>query len=244
MDQRAGESATRGLEPLPAGFAAATTALHRVAEEIVAPARKPDNEIALQATPGGFGTPPFEYDGAERQVRVEADELVYTVGGEERRTTIASLAEAGALVADLLPDEVSLDAKPLEVDRSAAQALGAWYALGDAVLEELIAEAGPGDDPSTVNLWPEHFDLAIELGPDAAVARANFGFSPGDESHPEPFLYVGPWTAKVEGELWNARGFTGAELGYAELLGTADPYRATIDFCRTRKQALKEGMSR
>jgi hypothetical protein len=243
MEQRGGESATRGLEPLPAGFAGTTAALHRVAEEIVAPARKPDNEIALRATPGGFGTPPFDFDGEERQVRVEADQLVYQVGGGEQRTRIGSLAEAGALVTDLLPDDIKPDDKPLEVNRSAAQALGAWYALGDAVLEELIAGADPDDDPSPVNLWPEHFDIAIELGPDGEGGRANYGFSPGDENHAEPYLYVGPWTAEVEGELWNAPDFAGAELGYAELLAAEDPRRTAIEFCRTRKQALKEGMN-
>ena len=44
------------LKPLPSSFATTVAALHRVAAEIVAPARKPDNEIALRATPGGFGT--------------------------------------------------------------------------------------------------------------------------------------------------------------------------------------------
>ena len=52
-----------GLAPLPEAFAATREALHRVAEQIVAPARKPHNEIALTPTPGGFGTPPFEYEG-------------------------------------------------------------------------------------------------------------------------------------------------------------------------------------
>jgi hypothetical protein len=82
------------VKPLPPEFAATVAALHRVAEEIVAPARKPDNEIALCSTPGGFGTPPFEFRGEERQVRVEADELVYRVGAEERRSAIASLSIA------------------------------------------------------------------------------------------------------------------------------------------------------
>lgn len=52
-----------GLDPLPAGFASTREALHAVAERLVAPARKPDNEIALTPTPGGFGTPEFELDG-------------------------------------------------------------------------------------------------------------------------------------------------------------------------------------
>jgi hypothetical protein len=87
-----------GLKPLPPDFAATVAALHRVAEEIVAP--EPDNEIALRATPGGFGTPPFEFEGEQRQVRVEGSELVYRVGADEHRSAITSLA-AGALVAGL-----------------------------------------------------------------------------------------------------------------------------------------------
>jgi hypothetical protein len=42
------------LMQLPPDFGASMRALHRVAEQIVAPARKPDNEIALMATPGGW----------------------------------------------------------------------------------------------------------------------------------------------------------------------------------------------
>jgi len=227
------------LKPLSSRFAATAAALHRVAAEIVAPARKPDNEIALQATPGGFGTPPFEFEGSDRQVRVDGAELVYRVGAEERRVRITSLAAAGALVAELLPQDTGLDEDPLDVDAAAAEALGAWYALGEAVLGELIAEAAPADDPSTINLWPEHFDIAIELGSGADGVRANYGFSPGDADHPEPYVYVGPSTAEVEGELWQATGFRGAELGYAELLAADDPHMSATDFCRTRMQALR-----
>ena len=98
------------MRPLPDGFAAAVGALHRVAEEVVAPARKPDNEIALAATPGGFGTPVFEWEGALQQVRVEGASLVY-----ERR-------------------------EPLDVDPEAAEALADWYAFGDDVLRALGGE--------------------------------------------------------------------------------------------------------
>lgn len=226
------------LKPLPPSFVATVAGLHRVAEEIVAPARKPQNEIALRATPGGFGTPPFEFEGRECQVRVEGDDLVYVRGADQRRSRITSLAAAGALVEELLPTDADLDDRPLEVDPSAAEALAAWYQLGANVLNELVANADPGEDPSAVNLWPEHFDIAIELGSKADGVRANYGFSPGDDGHPEPYAYVGPWTAEVSGELWNASGFPGAELGHAELLAAADPTAAALDFCRTRKRAL------
>jgi hypothetical protein len=185
------------LEPLPPSFQATVTALHRVAEDVVAPARKPDNEIALQATSGGWGTPVFEWEDAEHQVRVEGTELVWTAGTAERR-------------------------EPLEVDPEAAARLADWYAFGDGVLRAL------GGEPV---LWPEHFDIAIELGP------ATYGFSPGDAQHADPYAYVVPWNP-VDGELWQADGFRGAELTYSELLTTPDPGAAALDFFTTRKEAL------
>jgi hypothetical protein len=193
------------LQPLPATFAATVAVLHRVAEEVVSPARKPDNEIALEATPGGFGTPVFHWEGARRQVRVEGAELVWSVNGDERRE--------------------SLD----DVDPEAAARLADWYAFGAAILAEIA------DGTATpIRLWPEHFDIAIEMGRE----RANYGFSPGDEQHPEPYAYVGPWTADVDGELWNATTFRGAELTYAELLAVPDQRAAALEFFTTRKEAL------
>ena len=226
------------LAPLSEHFPPTRLALHQVAERIVAPARKPDNEISLRATPGGFGTPVFEFDGRESQVRVDNDELVLTADGEEKRAALTSLRDAGALVAELLPDAPELPEDRLEVDRDSAGALGEWYALGDAVLADLRAAAGGDDAPSETSLWPEHFDLAIELGADGSGRRANYGFSPGDDEHSEPYLYVGPWSAKPEGGLWNATGFSGAELAYSELLDADDARQAALEFCLARKQAL------
>src|SRR3954454_19545644 len=190
------------LPRLPTTFPATTAALPRVAEEIVAPARKPDNEIALYATPGGFGTPEFRYDGAVHQVRVDGAELVHRVDDEERREALTTLEAARQVVAELLPDG-ALSAEPLAIDVEAADALAAWYAVGAAVLSA-FADA----TASEARLWPELFDLAIELGDEPL--RANYGFSPGDAEHAEPYAYVGPWTARVIGELWNATSFRGA----------------------------------
>jgi hypothetical protein len=216
------------LQPLPPTFAATVAALHSVAEQIIAPARKPDNEIALEATPGGFGTPPFDHDGVEQQVRVEGVELVHDAGGDERRAALTSLEDARRLVADLVPDG-PLGAEPLGVDPEAAARLADWYAFGAAILAEIADGTA-----SPVRLWPEHFDIAIEMGHE----RANYGFSPGDAQHPEPYAYVGPWTAPVRGELWQATGFRGAELTYAELRSAPDPRAAALEFFTTRKEAL------
>jgi hypothetical protein len=232
------------LRPLPAGFSATVASLHRVAELIVAPARKPQNEIALEATRGGFGTPEFPFEGERHQVRVEGAELVHMVGADERRAPLASLAAAGEIVADLLPSTDELDDVPLAIDPASAAVLANWYDLGEHVLQELVAPAPSEDEPTPPILWPEHFDIAIEMGAKGVGRRANYGFSPGDEEHPEPYAYVGPWTAEVSGELWQARGFRGAELGYAELLGAPDQRAAALDFFVTRQRALKAEVRR
>jgi hypothetical protein len=172
-------------------------------------------------------------------VRVEGGELVHEFERESRRTGLDSLREAGALVAPLLSHPPTGD-EALNVDPEAADALARWYALGDLVLERLIAEADPGDEPSPVHLWPEHFDIAIELGSDDAGIRANYGFSPGDDDHADPYAYVGPWSAEVEGDLWQAHGFRGAELGYPELLAADDSVAAALEFCRACREALAE----
>ncbi|MGB7685677.1 MAG: hypothetical protein WBL45_07820 [Solirubrobacterales bacterium] len=228
------------LAPLPDGFAATVSALHRVAEDLVAPARKPDNEISLRATPGGFGTPEFEFDGAVHQVRVEADELVHRVDGEERRGTLSSLAAGASAIADLLPPGARLDSGSLQVDLAASRALSNWYEFGAGVLSQLVDRSAPEDEATVPRLWPEHFDIAIELGPEGRGLRANYGLSPGDEDHAEPYLYVSPWSAEVSGDLWSANGFKGAELSYADLVGEDDQPVAALGFFVTRWDALKE----
>ena len=227
------------LRPLPDSFAATREALHRVAEELVAPARKPHNEIALRQTPGGFGTPEFDFGGTRTQVRVVGADLVLTAGADERRIELTTLAEGGALLGpELLPDGIPDDRTPLRIDPEAAERLADYYAFARGMLESLRGELADDTRPSEINLWPEHFDIALEAGSEDAGQRATYGGSPGDEDHPEPYLYVGPWTARVEGELWNARGFSGAELGYADLLGAGDPGAAALEFFRSRTLAL------
>src|SRR5262245_27592155 len=206
------------LEPLPAGFAETRESLHEVALAVVAPGRRPENEISLRYTRGGFGTPFFDEGGNECQVRVEGAELVRQRGNEETRESL-----------------------PPEVDATAARALGDLYGFACSVLEQLRANE-PEADSSLVLLWPEHFDLAMELGDRERGRRGNFGVSPGDENHDEPYLYVGPWDpGRAPGELWNATGFTGAELPYSELLSAEDQRRTALDFFEERYRAIQAG---
>ena len=229
------------LDPLPPSFPTTRDALHRVAEEIVAPARKPHNEIALAVLPGGFGTPWFEHAGRRLQVRVEGAELVVETDGVQTREEITSLADAGAMVgAELLPDGPPQDREPLPIDPAGARGLAAFYAFAAAALDAFRGTLPDDAEPSPTILWPEHFDVAIEAGAEARGRRANYGGSPGDQDHREPYMYVGPWTARPEGELWNATGFPGAELAYADLVAAADPAALAADFFDSRARALAQ----
>jgi len=227
--------AWRPLAPPPASLVETRVALHRLAERVVSPARRvaTGNEISLRYTHRGFGTPFYRDD---EQVRVEATELVVHEGDSERRGPLTSLRAAAELVGTL--DAEGLDDEPLPIDPSAAHLLGDWFGFVTLVVAELRARAGEGMEPATINLWPEHFDVATELGSEADGVRAGYGGSPGDGEHAEPYLYVAPWAARPGGKLWNARAFPGAELSYSELLAAPNQVAAGIEFLEARLRAL------
>ncbi|MDQ4097934.1 MAG: hypothetical protein M3144_08725 [Actinomycetota bacterium] len=208
------------LAPLPAGFGDTRTALHALAEHVLAPCRHAaDGKIGLRFTYRGFGTPFF---GDDRQVRVEGGVLV---DGDRRHrlTTLRAacdfLAFSGGAPVELYAPTTLFDLDaPLAVDADAAVALGHWFGFTTWLVEQLRAEAGPEDGATRPQLWPEHFDIAIALG--RPGQRANYGGSPGDDAHPEPYLYVGPFDTRT-GSFWNEP--FGASLSYQAILAGADP---------------------
>ena len=236
------------LQTAPAELVASREALHRLAEEVISPARRHANgKIALRFTRGGFGTPFF---GDDVQLRVSADRLIVQTRESERSAPITTLAQMCAHVGQELLPVRSADSAPLAVDAGASRFLGDWFGFGASVLEELRAGATEELEPSRVQLWPEHFDLSVEIGAERDGQRAGYGASPGDELHAEPYLYVVPWSEVPPGELWQATAFAGAELPYAALtdaVGGGDPCaaaaagdqrRRALRFFRDRLAAL------
>jgi hypothetical protein len=231
----------RALAPLSAAYAETRAALHALAEQVLAAARyRATGHISLAATPGGFGTPAF---GDGESVRVDGVELVHTKAGSERRTritTIAAAAEFVGVVAGAPPVYTAATSiaigEPLAIDVAAAGVVASWYALGDAVLRGLKARY-PGVDATEPQLWPEHFDLAIELGDSDAGTRANYGASPGDTTIGEPYLYVGPWDARRRTGQFAAQPF-GAACGYDDVRADPDPDAAAAAFVATCAEQL------
>lgn len=201
-------TAARGLStPRPAGVAERTfmnayadrnvrtvertrRALHGVAELVLAgPQYRRRGSIQLRVVPGGFAT------SEEPDLRLEGSELV-VVGRRLPLSgrTCAELAEeagvdvgAPGVYAD--GSDVTADER-LEADADAARWIADCYAVG----EEAMRRLAPAEDPV---LWPEHFDVGISLD------EVNYGVSPGDSTHPEPYAYVGPWRLRT-GDFWNA----------------------------------------
>lgn len=178
--------------------------LHAVAEQVLAgDLHRRTGRIGLRVTPGGFGQPEHFVDGTRRRLRVDGTDLVVLNGDVEDRTPLTNLAAAAAAagtklggpvgVSDLLT-EVDPDS-PLALDPDDAAMTGQLYAFGEQALEA-IRRSHHEQHPTILQLWPEHLDLAC------AVGEVNLGVSPGDDAHPEPYLYVGPWAVPAD-PWWN-----------------------------------------
>ena len=234
------------LVPLSDSFPATRLAVHRVAAYVVSPARRQAmGRMGLRAAPGGLATPTFAGPEGMTTVGVAGVDLVVHSEAGHRHQRLSTLAAAGSFVgiepdvawaAELdIPEPGPLDAD-LAVDPDDAAALAAWFRFGWEILEALSMDGG-SDHASEPQLWPEHFDPAIEIGDPAGTTRASYGFSPGDVSadatagpEPLPYLYVAPWypDEKPASDFWSAGRM--AVLRYADLVTEADPAAAAHAF--------------
>ena len=83
-------------------------------------------------------------------------------------------------------------------DRSATRraSLAAFYAFADELLRTLHAEAPACARPRRSGCGPSTSTSPSSRAPRPTAARAGYGASPGDEHHPEPYLYVGPGASR------------------------------------------------
>lgn len=232
--------------PSPATLTSTRLALHRLATYVIAPVRYQATErFGLRSTTNGFGTPPFE----GRQIRVEGVEVIDSVDGTERRHEISSLAAAAAFLGTDIDTETAAEHDSpavgdtdadLGIDEAASRFLGDWFAMAFAALGQVAA------DDSSVNasepqLWPGHFDPAIEVGDDDH--RGSYGASPGDHGIDEPYLYLSVWWPDKIGldasdSRWNAPSFTGSLLRLSDFPADVDPVEVAASFWRSSRDAL------
>ena len=226
------------LRQVPAELPSTRDRLHQLAYFALAPTRyRVTGRMGLRATSGGFGTPEFE----GRVVRLEGVSLVHEDGEEVTTEPVTTLDRAcdffgipyqvdwfpdfGDPLPPLDPDE------DLALDPEGTAFVADWFDFGFKVLAELSGRGFPDDDVSEPQLWPEHFDPAIEMGSEQRGQRASYGASPGDHAHELPYVYVSAWgEIDRSNPYWNDSAFNGASLGYLELLASDDPGATAIEF--------------
>ena len=245
---------------LPDTYATERRTLQVVATHVIA-RRLHDatGRFGLRATPGGFGTPQFETSdtgrerlrlAGDRLVRERLDPTASTTSTPVDGVTLAELAAFAGVRLDHDDDVDDGDAErfsvghdtpslgdtdhPLTIGVETFRAIGDWFAVVAAALDAVAGSAtDPRSTPSVAQIWPEHFDLAVDLAFDpnrADIRRANVGGSVGDGFEAEPYLYVGPWTDDRPGdpEFWNAP--FGAVLRRTDLLASHDPAGSAAAF--------------
>jgi hypothetical protein len=226
----------RRLRPLPEGFRNTRLALHQLAYFVLAPKRfRETGKLGLRYTHRGFGTPFF---GDDEQVRIEGDRIIRQQGARAHASLITTVSSAADFVGIPYeerwyegfrdPLDPTNPEKEVTIGSAAAEALGDLFGFAASVLEQARRTSG-AVDVSRVQLWPEHFDLAFEMG--SGDQRASYGVSPGDGSHDEPYVYVAAWGPISRSDLyWNDTSFNGARLSYSDLLNASDQRTAALDF--------------
>jgi hypothetical protein len=174
-------------------LALARRSLHAVAELVLAgPQYRAAGKLRLRVVPGGFATvltPELRVVGTGV---VGAGGVAVPIDGHTARAIGAELGLTAGRPEGAYSDGAGVDPdETLALDPGQAEVITGAFARGH---DALIAFA-PAETPV---LWPEHFDVAIQ------VADATFGVSPGDGFIEEPYAYVSVTRPPAGDAFWNA----------------------------------------
>ena len=145
--------------------------------------------------------------------------------------------------------EVKTRARPFSVSAEQLRTVGDLFSNAYELCVKVKA-----DDPRAgpIRVWPHHFDVAtlIMIDPHRSVEDARsmgVGFSPGDDSYDEPYLYVTPWPYPDARRLpdlagpghWHTDGWIGGVLELSDLPADAHAGDLAENFLRTYSQAAE-----
>ncbi|HEX2283594.1 MAG TPA: hypothetical protein VHI10_02015 [Mycobacterium sp.] len=170
-------------------YAGTCRQLRGVAESLIAgPQYRASGTIRLAVRPDGF-------TGVAIPLAVHGHELVWPNGAAKLVCPVGAVAEAAGIkagppegvydIVDPLPPDAVLD-----INAAAADWIHRSHYAGGHAIKHVLPHQHPV-------LWPEHFDVA------ATDNKVNYGVSAGDDYHPTPYAYVGPWEKRT-GRFWNA----------------------------------------
>jgi|KBSSwiStaDraftv2_1062776.scaffolds.fasta_scaffold00809_17 hypothetical protein len=196
-----------------ATYIATRRQLRGVAESLIAgPQYRETGTIKLAVRADGF-------TGVSVRLSVHGDQFVSGSHSVPLAGPVSAVADEADVQAGPpsgvyeITDPLAADAV-LDIDHASAELLYRSLYAGGFALGRVL----PGGHPV---LWPEHFDVAV------TADEVNYGVSAGDDYHPLPYAYVGPWAPRT-GEFWNAP--FGAVLSLDATLDLDDLTASVADF--------------
>jgi hypothetical protein len=179
--------------------------------------------VGLPAGPGDAGAG----DGA-----VALRDLTFDDAWRRLRETVGAAGFPAADLALKLPRDLPADplaeGAQFAVDAEGAAALAGWFSLANDALEEAARRHGIS---GPIPCWGDHFDQAVVVAVGSA-ASVTLGFSPGDATIGEPYLYVLPWPVPDPhglpgppsvGGRWQTDGWVGLALPAADIAAADAP---------------------
>lgn len=163
---------------------------------------------------------------------------------------LAIVADLG-LTADYAHDKFESN-EPREYEPTIAENFLITLVSTDRIFKEHIATLS--GEVGQVQLWPHHFDLAVEWFGTRVVeyqegdevqeypSQLNLGLSPGDSGHPAPYFYSNPWPFEKDkllshplpkGARWFTEGWEGSILPYAELVDDPEADQRLLEYAQT-----------
>jgi len=204
-----------------------------------------DWQHGLEVTMRGLSTQAFTMSGHETRALLDLVRNKVRLGGDKWSLRDCDGSELFQEVrvwlqsngVDVEPEEPEFAGGSRQFDavEAGAYAEALWWM--EARFRTLKAGLGEGVT-SPILLYPHHFDLSLVWFPHDDERQLGLGFSTGDETIVEPYLYL---TAYPEpdgftdiklpgGAHWQSDGFNGAILPYAALASSPDPEKLFEQF--------------
>lgn len=181
----------------------------------------------------GLSTQAFELKGGPTRASLDLVKHKVRLGGNkwalqeyappEIFANIKLWLESQGIHADLEEPDFASDAMSYDTAQAEAYATALWWL--DEQFRDLKAELKGRGVTSPILLYPHHFDLSLVWFPWDDERQLSIGWSTGDETIAEPYLYLTAYPeppsfkdlSLPDGAFWQSAGFSGAILPYAAL---------------------------
>jgi len=212
-----------------------------------------DWQHGLEVTMRGLSTQAFTVAGAEmravldlvrNKVRIGSDKWpLQDYDGPELFKEVQVWLQSKGVDVELEEPKFANGNRQFDAPQATAYAEALWWV--EAQFRDLKSKLGEGVT-SPILLYPHHFDLSLVWFPHDDKRQLGLGFSTGDETIAEPYLYLTAYPAPTsfmdielpEGAHWQKDGFSGAILPYAMLQASDQPEELLDQFAgQTFKKA-------